>query len=759
MKRLSLFIYAIFPLVVNAQLLTETDGFKWESFYEYGYVGAKNAKGKVIIPSLYDKIEYLNGCLIATSRNRTKTIFSTKGKNLMHGIKDVRFVDINKEEGSIFILKLLNQRRAAIRNNGDLIIPEHKYSYLAFEGDKTNGFFLKCHLDGNVGVFNTDGKKIIEPSKFQHVKRIYYKGKNFFLCNSRNINGYHCVIDENGKEIFKSRYFLSGIDESDGCFEICSDFLKNSKKGKIDLKGNIISTPSPVFEGIVPNYFKDGYGLIQTKEGKRGICGVNGDVIVPAKYDDVAYFYFWNYFGVYNGTKEGVYDKSGRCIIEADQYTDISYVEGLYKAEKDGYVRLFDQNGKELLTGSHNDVGYFKMERHGEYYYARSASNSKVALFDKEGKQMTPYKYTSVGMGFLNFVDVFINDKVGICDMKGREIVPPLFSDVTTLIPNKFFKVKNGNKVGICSSEGVVIVPFESFTSVNLVGNTFIAKNGARICKFSLTGQVLSDNQQNIELDKYIKLADTEFEEEHYRKAAEYYKKAIDIKPSASLFFNVGVSYYNNKNYNSSVDYFIKCLENDPSKHLIDRSRSLIAKARQLQAEKNERRQQMVSGIFGLVLGVANVYIQNQYNHSKMTNSGNTYRNQDMDYLLDPAFTINQVQTQNWTEYMRDTNGGKTMSYDEWYAKIKTPAIQAAKKGGDSDVSYSNSSTETYSSNNNVSNVSSSCRFCQGCGRCGSCNGKGYYYNPYDLSKTVTCTNCKNHNGICVHCNGTGKKI
>lgn len=48
------------------------------------------------------------------------------------------------------------------------------------------------------------------------------------------------------------------------------------------------------------------------------------------------------------------------------------------------------------------------------------------------------------------------------------------------------------------------------------------------------------------------------------------------------------------------------------------------------------------------------------------------------------------------------------------------------------------------------------CTFCLGTGKCQSCNGKGYYYNPLDLSKTVSCPNCdNNHNGVCSHCHGT----
>ena len=76
--------------------------------------------------------------------------------------------------------------------------------------------------------------------------------------------------------------------------------------------------------------------------------------------------------------------------------------------------------------------------------------------------------------------------------------------------------------------------------------------------------------------------------------------------------------------------------------------------------------------------------------------------------------------------------------------------------------SSSSASTGTSSYTRSTSSSSSSsgkmCHLCAGTGDCKSCEGKGFFYNPYDITKKVLCPNCSNHNGKCSSCRGTGYK-
>lgn len=109
-------------------------------------------------------------------------------------------------------------------------------------------------------------------------------------------------------------------------------------------------------------------------------------------------------------------------------------------------------------------------------------------------------------------------------------------------------------------------------------------------------------------------------------------------------------------------------------------------------------------------------------------------------------------------EYMTMTNGGQTMSYQEWFL-LKGQALSQTQNNSSNDYSSSSDANSNYASNSNITSSSGKmCNLCYGTGDCRTCEGKGFYYSPYDLSKKIICTSCANHDGKCKFCNGTGKR-
>ncbi len=139
---------------------------------------------------------------------------------------------------------------------------------------------------------------------------------------------------------------------------------------------------------------------------------------------------------------------------------------------------------------------------------------------------------------------------------------------------------------------------------------------------------------------------------------------------------------------------------------------------------------------------------------------GGFVRNTSMDYLLDPRYAMQQVLTQEQQEYQAAKQFRPNLTLEQFRLE-KGQAIQMMNGSGNGSSSSTSSSSSSQSTTSSGSSGSSgrSCNFCHGSGKCNTCNGKGYYYNPLDMRKTVSCPNCqRNHNGICAHCGGTGKK-
>lgn len=140
---------------------------------------------------------------------------------------------------------------------------------------------------------------------------------------------------------------------------------------------------------------------------------------------------------------------------------------------------------------------------------------------------------------------------------------------------------------------------------------------------------------------------------------------------------------------------------------------------------------------------------------------GGFVRNTSMDYLLDPRYAMQQVLNQEQQEYQAAKQYRPNLTLEQFRTE-KGQAYQMMKNSGGSSSSSSSSSMSSSSSSGSSGSSSTSsgkmCRLCAGTGNCKTCSGRGYYYNPLDLSKTVLCPNCHNHNGKCSSCSGTGYK-
>ena len=230
----------------------------------------------------------------------------------------------------------------------------------------------------------------------------------------------------------------------------------------------------------------------------------------------------------------------------------------------------------------------------------------------------------------------------------------------------------------------------------------------------SKTGSTFSASiSSQLEAIKYDIEAEEEFDKKNYKKAAKLYGKALKIEPSAHLYFNRGLSYYNAKKYNDAIRDFQASLKYDPDDEIKDRIPGLIESAEKLQIQRMQKRGQLLAAIFGATLGVTQVALQaSQIKSSRKVQSSNVYGGMATDYSS--------------TGYSSSSSG------------------------------YSSSSTSSTSSN---TSSGKDCSICRGTGKCQTCNGKGTYITSF--GDDVVCSNCSQggrSNGRCPWCKGTGKK-
>lgn len=200
-------------------------------------------------------------------------------------------------------------------------------------------------------------------------------------------------------------------------------------------------------------------------------------------------------------------------------------------------------------------------------------------------------------------------------------------------------------------------------------------------------------------------------------------------------------------------------LQEDDMKHC----RLLLAEAQKLREQQLEQRSQSWLAASAVVLGVVSdvLTVTQQSGSSASTSSSLTgsRRSTSLDYLLDPRYAAAQVQNQNWNEYLQSTNGGTTMSYQDWYAR-KAEAwaeVQREERAAGGSSSISSSTTDTAATPSTPSAKSGE--------RCPVCSGEGSYVDyttTYGVGGTKYCDKChssvptSHYHKFCTTCRGKG---
>ena len=160
----------------------------------------------------------------------------------------------------------------------------------------------------------------------------------------------------------------------------------------------------------------DGYIWYRLKKGNLyGAQNIEGKEIIPIKYTKIEYkSSIVRYFYVENGDFAGIYTRKGSVVVSTDRhYTSISdgiAVNGVigkvcWKAKKnDGGLIVLDAKGNEAFSAEqYSDVSMRasfddKSEYNSNICYFKVTRNGKYGICDLNGKELYPPKYTNCYM-------------------------------------------------------------------------------------------------------------------------------------------------------------------------------------------------------------------------------------------------------------------------------------------------------------------------------------------------------------------------
>ena len=319
-----------------------------------------------------------------------------------------------------------------IKQTGEIIVePKYDFAYF-FQG--TRGIFK---LNNKWGIIDESGNEIIKPQYDAIFRELKIKDEN--------INNISFQIKQ--QYYFLERNYLENIHFHEGLVRVK---LKN-KWGFIDTNG--VKIVKPKFEYV--NNFTDFYALVMNNN-KFGVVDNKGELILPCVYQKLNSFYHGLSLYQYENEYWFINIKGEKVLGPYKFAEEFTYPESIVKINN--MYGLIDTSGRFLLEAKYNKIyGRFKDYNKFDNYHYFTWIDKKMGYIDKNLKVIIKAdKYDDVEDYENGIIIVGLNNKKGMVDSNGKEILKPTFDKIDFFYRN-ITTIENNGKYYYINKKGKVI--------------------------------------------------------------------------------------------------------------------------------------------------------------------------------------------------------------------------------------------------------------------------------------------------------------
>ena len=348
--------------------------------------------------------------------------------------------------------------------------------------------YIGFGTEGHFGLVDTSGNVIVPPNYDYIIQK-----SGFYSVRK---NGILDLYSRFGVKLNTARFTDFDGDHSERSPRGYIKAKSNGKWGMIDSIGNVVLEPvysdiymNKSYVHLVSSHWKgialySGevilepiYNSISTDEGKRffcylengkyGLSTTTGKPVLLVEYDEIRISSY--HIEIKKDGKYGICDKDGQIILEAE-YETVSHEYGspIITYNKNGKFGAVDTNARKIAAPIYDEL---RVSRN----WILAKLNGKISGFNFNGDVL----FTSVDdIRCINNVFFYKkNDRWGAVNIEGKEVIPPLYSQIGYSMSYGPLPVKKGNKWGYISAKGETVIPFMYDTA-----NDF-SRSGARVTK------------------------------------------------------------------------------------------------------------------------------------------------------------------------------------------------------------------------------------------------------------------------------------
>ena len=334
--------------------ISEAD-YRYFAVYTEGKYGIIDVKGKMVIENNYSNIIIPNPTkpvFFCIKEDGTSDILNEKSEKIFFEYKKVQAIPTDSTVSNIPYEKSVLKYKSG-NSYGLISINGKKITDAKYEEITTVSFkegYLKVKKDGAYGVITIKGVKLIDTDYDEITSDGYYNestlySKAGFVLRTRTDEGYrYGYANEKGKIILDHNYSeikrINNIDDNKNIYLVT---VVKGRYGLLKNKKKILENEYDSIEFNEKNKF-----LILSKNGVKGIYGLDGKSIIPIDYDNIVVG--GEYVSAYKSGNSIIFDKTGKKLdTEFTSYNKLDNDKAIVITE-DGKYNIVDNQNNVLLS-------------------------------------------------------------------------------------------------------------------------------------------------------------------------------------------------------------------------------------------------------------------------------------------------------------------------------------------------------------------------------------------------------------------------
>lgn len=391
-----LIVIAILGIVIYKNVREDNKEYQIEKVKQYNYFilkqndlyGVIDRQGNTVVQTEYTEIKIPNPekPVFVCYQGKDTKVLNEKGQEILekyNNIQPIRLKNISTDlmyEKSV--LKYEEDSKIGLIDFDGKELAKPIYDEIDSLTYKEGELLVK--KDDKYGVINIKGDKIIENDYDEIKVDEYYSDENHYkyagyIVSRKTEEGYrYGYINKEGKQILGTEYNEiireTDIFDNENPYLICA---KNGQYGVIKGNNKII-----VNEYKSIQYDENNKVFVLEKSKKYGVANLQGDIIVPIKYDEIDITGIYLYAKDENGTT--IYDDKGTEMNVDKDIAILNTSSEKYKIKinnKNGTkYGVIDKDEKQLIEEKYNYMEYFY-----DNYFIASNENGKLGILDDSG--------------------------------------------------------------------------------------------------------------------------------------------------------------------------------------------------------------------------------------------------------------------------------------------------------------------------------------------------------------------------------------